>query len=1004
MKKMNLKTFFTALLLTVGLVTSAQTVSGIVTSDDGPLPGATVVVKGTSNGVSTDFDGNFSINAPADAILEVSFVGFSTLDVPVNGQDNLTITLATDNELDEVVVTGYGSQKKKEITSAVAVVGEEEFNKGTINDASQLLQGKVAGLSIYNKGGNPNDDAVIRLRGLSTLGANASPLVVIDGIIGGSLANLDPSDIESINVLKDGSAAAIYGSRGSAGVLLVQTKKGTTDELLVEYNGQLSIASIANQVDIFSPSEFAARPTSANIGASTDWIDEVTRSAITNIHNISLSEATDKSSYRISANFRDAQGILDTSGFKSFNSRLNYTTRLFDDKLKVDVTSSYTRRNSDFAFVEALRYAVLYNPTAPVFAADSDRVNYPAPLETFGGYFETEGLFDSFNPRAILDQNFNIGKRSEFTYGINLNYKVTDNFNVNFNAAEQQSKLTNKEYYSTRSYFRGNATSPTRRGSARLYTEEKDFKLYEFYGNYNNSFGAVDLSFTGGYSFQQQNFFSYYLPVSGFPDDSIEWIYKIESAQDLVDDNRVDANSNASPDERTIAFFGRLNLTIDDAIFINASFREEGSTKFGVNNKRGLFPGISAGVDLNKYLQLNNVNLLKVRLGYGETGATPRDSGLSQQQYNVDAQGDGGFGSTLVGDLAPNEDLKWEQKAETNFGIEFASDRLSATLDLYSRNITDFILRTRSPQQVIDDTGRSEQYQNIGKVTTQGIELNLNYDIVNSADFKYNSGIVFTSYTSTLDEYTPDIAETGTLLGNLGAPGQNDTAVILVKEGEPIGQIWGPVYSGTVDANGSPIMVDLDGDGTIEAASQGIGLNEGVDFQVLGKGIPDFEIGWTNQLSYGNWEVNAFFRGAFGHSLVNTFRAFYEPRIASQTSYNLLNTKYADDKITTAQFSSLYVEKADFIKLDNLSVNYKFDVSNSKHFKAISASLNGQNLFTITDYTGVDPEPALQDRGSVANGDVLDPVEQASPLTPGIDRRYNYFSARTFTLGLNVKF
>ena len=285
MKKINLKTFFTALLLTVGLVTSAQTVSGIVTSDDGPLPGATVVVKGISNGVSTDFDGNFSNNAPADAILEISFVGFSTQDVPVNG------------------------------------VGEEEFNKGTINDASQLLQGKVAGLSIYNKGGNPNDDAVIRLRGLSTLGANASPLVVIDGIIGGSLANLDPSDIESINVLKDGSAAAIYGSRGSAGVLLVQTKKGTTDELLVEYNGQLSIASIANQVDVFSPSEFAARPTSANIGSSTDWIDEVTRSAVTNIHNISLSEATDKSSYRISANFRDAERILDTSGFKSFNSR-----------------------------------------------------------------------------------------------------------------------------------------------------------------------------------------------------------------------------------------------------------------------------------------------------------------------------------------------------------------------------------------------------------------------------------------------------------------------------------------------------------------------------------------------------------------------------------------------------------------------------------------------------------------------------------------------------------
>ncbi|MGY8867087.1 MAG: carboxypeptidase-like regulatory domain-containing protein [Methylophagaceae bacterium] len=242
---MNLKTFFTALLLTVGLVTSAHTVTGIVTSDDGPLPGATVVVKGTSNGVSTDFDGNFSINAPADAILEVSFVGFSTQDVPVNGQDNLTITLATDNELDEVIVTGYGSQKKKEITSAVALVGEEEFNKGTINDASQLLQGKVAGLSIYNKVENPNDDAVIRLRGLSTLCANASPLVVIDGIIGGSLANLDPSDIESINVLKDGSAASINGQN----LFTITDYTGVDPEPALQDRGSVANGDVLNPVE-----------------------------------------------------------------------------------------------------------------------------------------------------------------------------------------------------------------------------------------------------------------------------------------------------------------------------------------------------------------------------------------------------------------------------------------------------------------------------------------------------------------------------------------------------------------------------------------------------------------------------------------------------------------------------------------------------------------------------------------------------------------------------------
>ncbi len=1006
MKKNQFKAFLFALLFLVSIGMYAQSISGTVSSEDGPLPGATIVVKGTTNGTTTDFDGNFTIAADTNAVLVVSFVGFATQEVAVAGQDQIVVTLAADNELEEIIVTGYSSQKKKEITSAVAVIGEEDFNQGTINDASQLLQGKVAGLSIYNRGGNPNEDAVIRLRGISTIGANASPLVVIDGIIGGSLANLDPNDIETINVLKDGSAAAIYGSRGSAGVILVTTKRGTTSDLLVEYSGQLSVASIAKKVEVLSGDAFRARPGSAIISPnSTDWINEVTRSAITNIHNVALSEITEKSRYRVSANFRDVQGILDKSGFNSFNARLNYSTKLFDEKLKVNFTSSYTKRDNNYSFNEALRYAVLYNPTAPVLAQNTDRTNYPAPLQTYGGYFETEGLFDSFNPRAILDQNFNIGKRSEFTYGANFNYEIVENLNVNFNIAQQESKLTNKEYYSTRSFFRGNASSPTRRGSARLFTEEKDFQLYELYGNYANTFGSIDVSITGGYSFQQENYYSYFLPVSGFPNDDIQWINKIESAQDLIDNNKIEATSDAAPDTRVIAFFGRLNLTYDDAIFFNASLRNEGSTKLGPQNRKGTFPSIGAGVDLNRYLSLNNVNLLKFRVGYGVTGSLPRDNGLAQVRYNVEALGDGGFGSNIIDDVAPNSDLKWEQKAEINVGVEFGTDRLSATVDWYSRDVTDFILLTRAPQAVIDETGRNQQWQNIGKITTTGFEIAADYDVVKNTNVNWNTGIVFTTYKSVLKEYTPDInADTGILQGNLGAPGQNDTNVILVKAGEEIGQIWGPVYSGTVDANGSPVMVDLNGDGTVNAASQGIGLNDGADFQVLGKGIPDFEIGWTNQVSYGNWELNAFFRGAFGHSLVNSFRAFYEPRIASQTSYNLINSKYADDKITTAQFSSLYVEKADFFRLDNLSLSYDFDVAGLKHFKSIKASLNAQNLFTITDYTGVDPEPALQDRGSVGNGDFLDPVDQASVLTPGIDRRYNYFTARTFTLGLNVKF
>lgn len=994
MKNNLIQSFLTVLFTVFSFGMYAQSVNGTVTSADGPLPGATVQVKGTNVGVTTDFDGNFTIEAGADDVLVVSFVGFATQEVAVDGQDSVTVTLEADNELDEIVVTGYGTQKEKEITSAVVSVGVEDFNKGPINDPTQLLQGKVAGLSIYNKGGNPNDDAVIRLRGLSTVGANVQPLVVIDGIIGGSLNNVDPNDIAEINVLKDGSASAIYGSRGSSGVILVTTKKGASGDLKVTYNGQFSTSSIANAVDVMSASEFRAlgRPDVSAGAVSTDWIEEVTRAANTSIHNVSLSGGQGNTQYRVSANLRDVEGILDYSGFDQFNTRLNFSTRTLNDKLKINFTASYTDRDINYSFNEALRYAVIYNPTAPVMAADSDRTNYPVPLQQYGGYFEAFGVFDLFNPRAILDLNSNTGRRIQFNYGANLNYKFTDNINVNLNIAEQSTKLTNKEYYGVNSLFRGGGESPTRRGLAKLYTQENDFRLAEVYGAYKNRFGTTDVNFALGYSYQQTNFFDYFLELGDFPDNSIDYINAIEVSQDLQAAGQIQANSNASPDDKIIAFFSRLSLTFDDAIFFNASLRQEGSTRLGENNKWGLFPSVGLGADLNKYLELSNVDLLKVRVGYGVTGALPGQNGLTQEVRTITNGAGGSVASTLQ--YAANPDLKWEEKAETNLGIEFKSGRLGAVLDIYSRDISDFIINREVDASVF---GFDRRFENAGKINTKGVELALNYDVVSSDKLTYNTGVVFSTYKSILEEYVGEergLADNS----NLGAPGQNDTEVILVAVGEEIGQIWGPVYAGTT-ANGSQEFVDLNGGGV---SIDGDPLGDDTDMQVLGKGIPDFELGWTNQLSFGRWNVNAFFRGAFGHSLVNTNRNFYEPRVGSQGFYNLVNTEYADDAITNARFSSLYVEKADFFRLDNLTIGYDVDTSNLKGFDAIGLSLNMQNVFTITDYTGVDPDPSLSDRGAVDNGGVLG--QFSDPLVPGIDRRYNYFNQRSFTLGLNVKF
>ena len=960
-----------AFFVTVGLY--AQTVTGLVTSEDGPLPGATVQVKGTAIGVSTDFDGNFTIQADDTDVLLVSFVGFTSQEVAVGDQDQITVTLVADNELEEVVVTGYGSQKEKEITSAVVKVTAEEFNKGPINDATQLLQGKVAGLSIYNKGGNPNAPATIRLRGLSTVGANVSPLVVVDGVVGASLDNVDPNDIESINVLKDGSAAAIYGSRGSSGVIIVTTKGGKSGEVSLTYNGQLASASILNRIDVMNPDEFRAAGGS-DLGGETDWTEAVTRNAISQIHNISASGGFGNTTFRVSANVRENEGIVINTGFEQFNSRANISTRALDDKLKVDFNASFTQRSSSFGESLVLKYATLFNPTAPIYTEGSEY--FPGNSgDAIGGYFETFGLFDSYNPVSIAEQHELTGERTELNYNLSVGYDFSDSFDVQFRAARQTSLNNNRRYVPVTALLAGNALSPTRRGLADFNDSRYEFKLYEAFANYNITSDGFNVNLTGGYSFQQDNFTSKAFGLGDFPGNNMDYSYNIDASEDLLKAGFITANSSRGPDNKIIAFFGRANVVIDDAIYVNASVRREGSTKLGDGNKWGTFPAFGIGADLNKYIG-TEYDLFKIRVGYGETGSLPGGSGLSQVVYNFNYDS-GGSGNTSQA-RAANPDLKWESKAETNIGLDFAHGKLSGSVDVYTRDISDFILETRVD---VATYGFDRRFENSGKINTQGLELNIGYQFTDN----YQTNINLSTYNTTLEEY---VIEDGDITGNLGSPGQNSTNMILIRPGEAIGQIWAPRFDG-VNADGSNNFGDVNNDGVI-TASQDKWNDENADFISAGNGIPTLELGWSNNVNIGNWSVNAFFRGAFGHSLVNTFRAFYEPRLASQSSYNFVNTELALPELTVAQFSSLYVEKADFFKLDNLTVAYNFNLSESSIIERAQISANVQNAFVITNYTGIDPEPALVDGGNV--------------LAPGIDRRNNYFTARTVTIGLNINF
>ncbi len=951
----------------------AQQISGNISDETGPLPGATVVVQGTSTGTVADFDGNYSISASTGDVLVFSFVGFTAQEVTVGNQTTIDIVLMASNELEEVLVTGYGSQQQKEITSAVVSVGSESFNKGAINDASELLQGKVAGLTIYNRGGNPNASSTIRLRGLSTIGANSSPLVVIDGVIGASLDNVDPSDIESFNVLKDASAAAIYGSRGSSGVLLVTTKKGQAGVSELTYSGQFSTSGVANQIDVMSPGEFVAAG-GRDLGSQTDWLDSVTRQAFTQIHNVSASGGAGNSTYRVSANLREAEGILENSGFDQFNARLNFNTTALNDKLKIQLNTSFTQRDQENGWNESLRYATLYNPTAPIYAVDSP---YAFNGAQFGGYFETLGLFDSYNPVSIINQNINNGERKTVNYGLNLTYEVTDNITAYFNTAIQSNDYANRVYFRTTSLWNNNdnyggADSPVRKGAAEIYEQNSDFQLNELYATWKKSTENMNLTVTAGYSYQKENFNQVFFSLGDFPGDEIDYIDAIEYSQDLLNAGQVSANSDRNPDTEIDAFFARLNMTINNNIFINASLRREGSTKLGADNRYGTFPAISIGADLAQMLDLSGVQQLKPRISYGVTGNLPQGVGLAQEIRGWSWGGGGSAGGSTNLLRAANPDLKWEEKSELNFGIDLTMDKFSASLDVYQQETKDLILN-----RVVDAAiyGFDRRFENAGTISSDGFELALNYDVSDN----WNTGIVLSSNKATLDEYVQD-ADT---FGNLGSPGQNSTNVTRVKVGEEIGQLWGPVWDGTV-TNGSQNFKDLNGDGQL-VVGQNNALDDNVDFAVLGNGIPDFEIGWSNQITIGEYTINAFFRGAFGHSLVNTFRAFYEPRVGSQKSYNYINTELANNDIKNANFSSLYVEEADFFKLDNLTISRPVTGN-------IMLSLNVRNAFVITDYTGSDPEPALFD--------LLD----GNLLAPGIDRRNSWYSSRSFTLGLNVKF
>ncbi|MDH5397830.1 MAG: SusC/RagA family TonB-linked outer membrane protein, partial [Cyclobacteriaceae bacterium] len=696
-----------------GTVTDAETGEG--------LPGVSVMVQGTSSGTATDFNGEYSVSVDNNTVLVFSFIGYQSQEVTVGTRSTVDVALVTDVQtLSEVIVVGYGTQTRQEVTSSVTSVKAEDFNQGNVNDPAQLLQGKVPGLMVVRPGGNLNNPFKVRLRGLATIGPNSQPLIIIDGVPSNSLGQVDPNDIAAIDVLKDGAAAAIYGTRGSNGVIIVTTKTGRAGTTSVEYNGYFASESIAKLVPMLDAAGYRANVPAAtlkdtDIGSSTDWFDELTQNAKSMTHNLSMMGGTNKTTYRISFNYRDQQGVQKLTGFEQLNTRVNLTQKALNDKLTLTGNFAMTRLNSNLGWDEAFRYATIYNPTAPVRVDGSASGLNPADYESSDGYYQLPGAFDYYNPVALIEQNINEETEKQLNFHLKGDYEIMDGLHFNMAYSQQTENQFRNRYYDKQSFWIG----ADRNGLANKRQRNDFTKIFEAIGLYDKDINDMNLKVLGGYSWQENVWDEFYAEGGNFVADNFTF-NNLGAALDF--NNGLGNISSWKTRSNLISFFGRANLNINDTYFLMASYRTDGYSGFGENDKWGGFPAVSAGVNLGNLVDIASVDNLKLRLSYGMTGTLP------PRTYESIAKV-GPVGSAFVnGSFQPaygpisndNPDLKWETKKEFNVGLDFSvlDYKLNGSIDFYDKTTSDLLMDFEVP---IPPNLARTTLLNIGEMSNSGL-------------------------------------------------------------------------------------------------------------------------------------------------------------------------------------------------------------------------------------------------------------------------------------------
>jgi TonB-linked SusC/RagA family outer membrane protein len=944
--------------------------SGSITDEAGnPLAGATIHVKGTPKSTASDQNGIFKLNnVKKNEVISIHMIGFTTQEVRYNSETTLNIKMiSVAQSLEEAVVVGYGTIDKKELTSAVSTIKQKDMVAGTVSPLL-AIQGKVPGLSVISTNGtDPNAGISLQLRGVNSVNASQGPLVVIDGVPGGDINSVAKEDIESINVLRDASAAAIYGTRASGGVILITTKRPQIGKAQVNFTSEYFIETVRKKPEVLSAEKFIEYGLGNDLGHKTDWYDEVTNNnPFSHRQVVNISGGSENANVYTTFTKRDATGMAITSKREEIGGRINSSFKFFDGFAELNTNVSYNEAKAFGSNNDIFNMAMVLNPTET-----------PYDVNDVSGFNVLVGGYDYWNPVAEVKLRSDLKQFKYLLANSTLKLNLTEHLTTSATIG-----VKNNSEHGT--YYRSAQHRLSRQdgvdGNASQYYNKYNDRVFEWTVNYNNRWADHAVNAVAGYSYQDFNGQGFSANNSDFPVDGIKE-NDMGTGSYLVE-GRAGMGSWRNPWVKLAAFFGRVNYSYLDRYILTATARYEGSSKFAPKNRWGFFPGLSAGWRISQEPFLRDasfINDLKLRAGYGETGNEGFDAKVASRMYSADTWflQDGNWFRTYGVMHNQNPDIKWEVKKEYNLGLDFSilENKLSGRIDFYKRKIDDLIydISVSQPPAIHDKTT-----MNVGSMQNTGYEFELNYKAVSNEHFTYSTGIVASHNKSTLNTLWG--SQTFTDRKDFPAPGSPGSAVRLYP-GEDIGRFYIWKFAGFTD-DGYWQLYDKDGNiFDVRERSKTVG-----DKAFVGNAIPTLQLSWNNQFSYKNWDASIYMRSWIGHDVFNMINMYYSlPNVKGQ---NVLAEAYDKHKNIKGEkeLSDYWLEKGTFLKVDALNIGYSFNNNVIKPIKSLRIYATARDLFVFTNYTGLDPEVNI-------NG-----------LEPGFEERNVYPKTRTFMMGLQINF